>query len=411
MSLHVAILSMHSSPLARLGRKNHGGMSVYVRELAWAIAKRGHRVDIFTGQATGAEVQRTELFPNVNLYYVPGGYSGTEPETGSLYDHLSDYVESIDDFRQDSNATYSLIHSNYWLSGLIGEQLKMRWQCPHVVTFHTLGSAKTRTGGSPGEHKQRISAEEKLIAACDGVMAPTEAERELYIKFHQAAAESVHIVPCAVDLELFQPRYQRHPRKHKSGSLRSSQLLVVGRFDPMKGLDTLFHSLALLPHGAKIQLQLVGGDGPESQGYQRLAQLAQELGVERQVEFKGAVRHELMPQYYHGADAVVVPSRYESFGLVILEALACGVPVAAMPVGIAPEIIKPGINGYLAERADIESLGQAISKTVSLARRADKRKIRASVAHLTWDRAAAMLLEVYGKVIHNVPAAARGKTL
>ena len=176
-------------------------------------------------------------------------------------------------------------------------------------------------------------------------------------------------------------------------------ILFVGRFDPMKGMDLALKSLTHLVHPPEVHLVLIGGDGPESSSYQSLKQLVNGLGISERVHFLGPVKHSQMVLYYQKADAVVVSSRYESFGLVILEALASGTPVAATPVGIAPYVIEPGTNGYLAATNDDQSLAEAISQTLVLANLQEAEKIRQSISDFSWSRVATLLLDVYNDTL------------
>jgi D-inositol-3-phosphate glycosyltransferase len=207
--------------------------------------------------------------------------------------------------------------------------------------------------------------------------------------------DHIHRIGCGVDLQRFRPLAGERRTSPDAEQAGPARLLFVGRFDAMKGLDELFTSLTLLPRLSGVRLTLVGGDGPASAAQRRLVQLAEDLGISEQVVFAGRVIQERLPDYYRSADVVVLPSRYESFGLVTLEALACGTPVVATRTGVAPEIISPGVNGYLAELNNPASLAAAISAAVELAGNCDAQLIRNTVAGFSWQRVARDLLQVY----------------
>ena len=399
MSLRIAMLSIHSSPIGRLGTKSTGGMSIYVRQLARHLGALNHPVDIFTCCAEQEAQALQHLYPNVRLIYIPGKAWGLAPSKNVLYDFRIRIADAIAGFSKDSGVNYDLIHSNYWLSGLVGRELQKRWRCPHCITFHTLGAAKVASYFGQKEHGERLAAEAGLMQDCDGVLAPTAVEKVCYAALHPGSAENIHIVPCGVDLEHFKPLNNPEVKEIISGELEQKTLLFVGRFDSMKGIDTLLESLSSLSGKPPVQLLLIGGDGPGNGAYLDIKAKVHALDLDKQVVFLGPVEHLSMVHYYNAADAVVVPSRYESFGLVIVESLACGIPVASMPVGIAPEVIQPGLNGYLAGAADAPNLATAIRQTLSLAEKGGPVKIHSTVSQFDWSQVACTLLDVYHTII------------
>jgi D-inositol-3-phosphate glycosyltransferase len=395
MMLRIAMLSLHSSPMGRMGTRDTGGMSVYVRELARELGRRGHQVDIFTR----SETSRVMIpWPNVRIVFV--GVKGSEKASKSaLLDYASAFTEVIDRFRTDGRIAYDMIHSNYWLSGVVGEHLKTRWGCPHTMTFHTLGAAKTAARAGHTEQGLRMAEETRLVQSCEGLIAPTQEERERLISLYGGRAEKIHVIPCGVDLALFKPRFQTAGANNHRPARGSPRLLFVGRFDPMKGIERLLHSLVHLSSEPAATLSVIGGDGPASSAHRRIAELAGTLGLAARVRFLGTVSHRMMPRHYQAADAVVVASAYESFGLVILEALASGTPVATTPVGIAPHLIQAGVNGYMAQNGDDQSLADAIRRTLTPAGRWDPMRIRETVVGFGWPRLASMLTDAYHRML------------
>lgn len=406
MLFRIAMLSIHSSPLGRMGTRDTGGMSVYVRELAREMGVRGHHVDIFT-RRTPADMSRvTSPWPNVRIVFIEVEGAGALPKS-ALCDHSNAFAAAIDDFRRETGVVYDLIHSNYWLSGVVGRRLKALWGCPHVITFHTLGAAKTAAREGHTEQALRVMEETRLVRHCDLVIAPTAAERGRLASLGGGRQENVHVIPCGVDLNRFSPPTGRG-RDSGRPSGWAPLLLFVGRFDPMKGIEDLLASFTHLPLEPAVTLALIGGDGPASAEHRRIVDLARELGITDRVRFLGTVPHHAMPMHYRAADAVAVASRYESFGLVILESMASGTPVASTPVGIAPDLIQPGVNGYLAPAGDPRRLAEAVTRTLSLARRQDPMKIRETVMKFGWPHLASMLSDAYCNIISINPGQPSG---
>jgi len=395
--LEIAMLSIHSSPLGRLGTVDTGGMSVYLLELARALGDRGHRIDIFTRVLDHDEDCPIEYAANVRIIglRVPG----TEHLVKSqLYPYLPEYQREIEKFSRQQQTNYHLVHSNYWLSAVVGDQLQRRWGCPHLVTFHTLARAKISSRKDHQEERQRITEEERLLKCCDAVMVGTAAERNQLAASLGPAAAPIHLVPLGVDLERFKPRTaealtteakrQPHPL-----------ILYVGRFDPMKGVDTAVSALARLDPQTEPEMLLVGGDGQDSMARKRLDGLVRQLQLQHRVRFAGGVDYQRIPEIYREADILVVPSFYESFGLVVLEALASGIPVAATPTGVAAEIIVPGVNGYFGKAGDSRSMAWALAETLTLARTRDPQTIRKTAKLHDWSRVADSVVSVYSGVL------------
>lgn len=393
----IAMLSIHSSPLGRLGSMDTGGMSVYLLELATELGKRGRQVDIFTRETEPGMEQLIDYAANVRIISLAIG--GTKDlYRSALLTHLHRYRHAIETFCRQSGFNYQVIHSNYWLSGIVGDQLKAVWQCPHVITFHTLGNAKIAARKHHQEDLRRIYEEARLLQCCDGVIVPTYEERERLLTMKGGNRSRLYIVPLGVNLEHFKPDecivdVKLADRKN------NPVVLFAGRFDPMKGVEMAVKAMRLLSEKPEAHLLLVGGDGSKSAASKKLEHVVNELRMNEQIHFHGAVDYQQMPHYYRKADAVVVSSYYESFGMVILEALASGTPVAATAVGIAPHVIQPGINGYLAADTNEHSLADAITGTLELARQGKGQNIRRSICDYSWARVAGSMLDVYSDVL------------
>jgi D-inositol-3-phosphate glycosyltransferase len=370
-------------------------MSVYVREVAKWLANFGHQVDIFTCAPTECEMM--ELYPHVRLV-------GLTPQRGNpiskeaMFDMLPQVRESLVSFAGRHNIQYQIIHSHYWLSGIVGSMVQHQWNCPHVAMFHTLGKIKNRTTAEESEPHRRIHHERKVAAAASAVVAPVEVEKQYLLDHYGAGLDKVHIVPCGVDMDRFKPMDKGKARRVLNLDSASELLLFVGRFAPVKGLNHLLNAMADIRRKyPRAVLLVVGGDGPRADTTAVLARRAQQSGLGANFLLAGRIDHDVLPFYYNAADLLVLPSFYESFGLVTLEAMACGTPVAATATGGAPGIIREGINGVLIPRPDPMAIRRNIEQLLTrLSRKAFcVEKIRASVSSYRWEWIAAMNLKIY----------------
>jgi D-inositol-3-phosphate glycosyltransferase len=396
----IAMLSIHSSPLGPLGTRNTGGMSVYVRELAQWLGWMGHAVDIFTCMEADGPDER-QLHPNVRLIRLTPG-AGVDISKERLHLHLATIFEALDVYCRKQRLAYDLIHSHYWLSGIVGDMARRQWRCPHLITFHTLGRVKNNTASGENEPDLRIAHECRLVQAADAIVAPAVRERENLIHLYNARERKIKVIPCGVNLELFQPR-DRAACRRRLGIAADRQVgLFVGRFAALKGLDALLGAIAdLAPRIPGLRLVVAGGDGPVSSDGRAFRRLAESLHIQDRVWFAGRIEQGELPVYYNAADLLVVPSHYESFGLVVLEALACGTPVAATRVGAVDTIIRPGINGTIMDDPGRDSVAQGIARLLEnpVGRDMDPATIRDTVAHCGWQQMAAAMVRVYGELI------------
>jgi len=392
------MLSAHSSPLGKLGSKDTGGMSVYVRELSRELGRRGHRVDIYTRYHPHARDRIVELDKGVRLIHQRLG-ENQYMSKAEMYPHLEDFFRELEQFRSANHLEYDLIHSHYWLSGMLGIWAQETWKCPHVVMFHSLGAVKNQTGIGGPEPEIRIATENAVIKTCHRILAPTQREKERLINFYGATPDKIGVVPCGVDLELFYPMDQAAARLQLGFNPDDTLALFVGRFDSMKGLDRLIEAMRYLKHRRHLRLIIVGGDGIHTPEGEKLLVLARTYGVEESIAFIGRIEQKDLPPYYNVADVMVMPSHYESFGLVSLEALACGIPVVATPVGVMDTLIKEGQNGRLVANGDAKLLAKAIDKVTSLLPALSADAIRQTVQMFGWPNIASAIVKEYGETL------------
>jgi D-inositol-3-phosphate glycosyltransferase len=394
--LQIAMFSIHSSPIGELGTKDTGGMSVYIRELSRQLGARGHHIDIYTRLNGSKHNQIIDLDENVRLIHLSAGNNGYVQKL-KLYYYLADFFRALQQFKTQENLNYDLVHSHYWLSGRLGSWVQDRWNLPHIVMFHTLGTVKNIAGVAGEEPDLRIATEKKLSKTCQRILAPTVREKNNLLTYYNAPAEKIGIVPCGVNLELFRPMDRAAARQRLGFGENESIILFVGRFDPIKGMDRLLEAMTHLRYQRRLRLVIIGGDGPDTPEYQNLQKLARKLGLQNTVTFVGRIEQKHLPPYYSAADVLVMPSYYESFGLVGLESLACGTPVVATEVGAMRSILRQGETGQIVPHADPRSLVQAIEIFISGSgtRKLSADMIRASVLKFGWSNVAAAVIDEY----------------
>ena len=410
---HIAMLSVHTCPLATLGGKETGGMNVYVRDFTRELTRRGIYVDVFTRSQNPhlPHVIHT-LGETGRVIHIPAGPE--EPyDKNKVFDHLPEFVDNVVQFAEREGITYDLIHSHYWLSGWAARELRDAWsrrsgETPIVQMFHTLGYAKNQIA-APGEREpeHRIKVEKEIARFADRLVAATPAEEEQLVEHYYADPRKISIIPPGVDLTLF------HPHSPKDAKLRigvkpcDNMILFVGRIEPLKGVDTLIRAMAVLrenctrdrcPH----DLVIIGGDpqaSPESMNAEmaRLQALCKELGLEDMVLFLGKRGQDTLPYYYSAAEVLVMPSHYESFGLVALEAMACGTPVIASRVGGLQHTVDDGVTGFLVPPGDENALAEKLRLVLSdgKLRRRMGANARKKARSFTWQKVAGHILPLY----------------
>lgn len=352
------MLSLHSSPLDEPGTGTSGGMNVYVRELARALASSGTAVDIFTRSREEARVVLEA--PGVRVIGVPAGPHGAvaKETVASLSPAL---LAGISRFARSEGLRYPLVHSHYWSSGCVAQRLTRRWRVPHVHMFHTLSRIKTAYAGSPPDPR-RARIEESLLDTADAIVVPTPVERaQINAHYGQGRAPRVFI-PCGIDPTPFASA-ARHRSRGGDGRF---VVVALGRMERLKNFDLLLRALADAcarePRFAtQVEIRLAGGPSADEPGtLPALQDLAADLGILAQVRFLGPVPRANVPALYADSDLCVVPSRHESFGLVALEAMAAGLPVVATRTGGLQVTVADGVNGYLVGVDDAPTLASRL---------------------------------------------------
>ena len=395
-ALRLAMFSVHSCPVGELGTKDTGGMNVYIRELACELGKRGHRIDIFTRLHDPNDSQIIVLGENVRLIHLRAGYNGYMSKL-AIYPYLPDFTSTLENFRKKESLHYDLVHSHYWLSGQIGRWAQDSWNVPHILMFHTLGAVKNATGVGEKEPGIRITFEKQLAKTTGRLIAATEQEKAELIRYYEALPERIGVVPCGVNLALFRP-VDRVKARQKLGLGRDEKIMLyVGRFTPLKGIDRLLKTMTFLRNNGRPRLVIIGGDGHDTPEFKKLQKMTWDFGINDMIHFAGRVEQKDLPFYYSAADVLVVSSYHESFGLVALEALACGTPVVATDVGGMKRIIDEGKTGVVIKNNDPYPFARKISRFLSMScdKAASAESTRASVLRFGWSNIADAIISEY----------------
>ena len=388
-------------------------MNVYVREITRKLGEMGVHVDVFTrSQDEHVPHVLHDLGYGNRVVHVPSGPEVPLPKQ-ELAAYLPAFVEGIKKFAESKNIHYDLIHSHYWMSGVAAADLRISWQVPVIHMFHTLGLMKNRVAQSPNEieGEYRLQGERKVLEIADRVVAATPAELAQLQFLYQADTRRVVIVPPGVDTGRFYPIPADEAREFIGVPLCGRMILFVGRIEPLKGLEVLFQAISMMrKRGALIDesfcLTVIGGEPDASSETMsaemaRLQSLRDQSGLQDLITFLGKRDQETLPYYYSAAEVVVVPSFYESFGMVALEAMACGTPVVASQVGGLAFLIQDGVTGYTVPVEDPQALSDRLVTLLQDGQiRQQMGQRAAEVARkYAWENIAEQLVVVYRDVI------------
>ncbi|MBV9120910.1 MAG: glycosyltransferase [Chloroflexi bacterium] len=403
----IAVLSVHTSPLARLGSHDSGGMNVYVRRLSEELGRTGMAVDVFTRRVDAHSPAVLEFGPNVRLLHVKAG-PVRHISKRDLTDYLPEFVAGV---KRAGHESYSLVHGHYYLSGWVGAVLAHCWQVPHVQSFHTLARVKNSALPDTAELEsgRRIEIEAHVMASADRIIATSDSDKRDMIRHYGVAAHKVNVIPPGLDLDLFRPG-DRNAAKVHLGLAGKRVLLFVGRMDRIKGIDTLLRSAEILrarDPNLELRVLIVGGDrqvrvaDDAARELVRLRNLVGELQLKRTVKFVGPREQTELPLYYAAADVCVIPSYAESFGMVAVEAMACGTPVVAASVGGLRSTVQDGETGFLIRGHDPELFAARIRQiidTPALAHRFGEAGVTAAGSY-RWPSVARQLQTVYRSLL------------
>lgn len=406
----IALISVHTSPLAPMGGRKTGGMNVYIRELSRELGKQGYLVDIFTRRSSPAAPDvDTSIGDNVRVICLEAGPPA--PLTADEQaDFLSEFTANLMAFATLRNIHYDIAYSHYWLSGAVAAKLKEAWGIRFVHMYHTLGHMKKRIRANEFYRPdKRIMTEAHILRWADRIIAATPAEQAQLRWLYRASRRQIEVIPPGVNTERFQDSVSSAEARQTLGiDPESSMLLFVGRIEPLKAVDTILEALYVLREKApgllkKLHFVIVGGD-PKSKHdieMRRLQEMSVQLGIAQFVSFVGAKEQSQLPAYYAAATAVIMPSDYESFGMVALEAMSSGTPVIASQVGGLQFLVRDQETGFHIPAREPISLAECIIALVSDPSKTAAMGLSASriAREYTWPQIAARLLHVFETVV------------
>jgi D-inositol-3-phosphate glycosyltransferase len=405
--LRIAMLSYHTCPLATLGGKDTGGMNVYVRDLTQELGRLGIHVDVFTRS-------QDEHVPHV-LHDLGFGnrvvhiQAGPEHPAGKqeISRYIAEFVQGVKQFALDKGIQYDVIHSHYWMSGLAAEQLSDAWGgVPIVHMYHTLGEMKNRVARSEDERagEERLNGERQVLARADRIVVATLAELTQLRFLYHADDRKLITIPPGVDTSHFYPIPADEAKECIGLKPQDRMVLFVGRIEPLKGIDTLITAMSCLDLRGPVHLAIIGGE-PNAKDMTaemaRLQKLCDDLAMGHTVVFLGKRGQDTLPYYYSAAEALVMPSLYESFGMVALEGMACGTPVIASEVGGLGYLVQNGETGYTVPDSDPQALCEKLSILLNDAALRETMGLRAASYALdyAWGRIATQIVDVYEELL------------
>lgn len=415
MSLRIAIISYHTCPLAPFGDRYTGGMNVYIRELARVLGILGFHVDVFTrSEDPRVPMISHDLGYGQRVIHVPAGPQRPLPK--SLWPrYIPEFVERVQAIVQAHRWRYHVIHSHYWLSGLVAERLREAWGIPWVHMFHTLQALKPPALRDE-EIPEREAEERRLARAADCILCATHDEA-MFLHWHYGVPwPNLVVLPPGVDTTRFYPIPQEEARAYVGLPREHKVVLYVGRLDPIKGLDVLLKAMAHLKAAGALSeaeacLILLGGPvDAENAVWQELQALREAYNLHNLVAFIGPRTREVLPYYYAAADVVVLPSHYESFGLTVLEAMACGRPVVASQVGGLASLVRHGETGFLIPPQDPNALAGYLAlllQDVRLRKRLGRCGVRYARRY-AWPRIARRIARLYTRLVQAQRTARAG---
>jgi glycosyltransferase involved in cell wall biosynthesis len=398
----IALISVHGDPAIEIGKEEAGGQNVYVRQVGEALAKQGWQVDMFTRKTNATQPSIVQHSPKCRTIRLVAG-SETFIPRDRLFEYLPAFVSQLRQFQLENNLQYSLVHTNYWLSGWVGMELKKHQPIKQIHTYHSLGAIKYQSVKDiPPIATTRLEIEKACLETADCIVATSPQEQE-HMRQFVSSLGNIQIIPCGTDIDRFGSVSFSEARLRLGIPKSSLMVLYVGRFDRRKGIETLVRAMgkSIFPGLADIRLVIVGGSRPgQSDGIERerIEGIVDELGLREFTTFPGQVDHDELSSYYAAANVCVVPSHYEPFGLVAIEAMASGTPVVASDVGGLKFTVADEKTGLLCPPQDDQAFAEAIDRI--LARPAWQRKLGKAARQrvemmFSWDGVAQQLSELY----------------
>jgi D-inositol-3-phosphate glycosyltransferase len=418
MNPRIATLMVHTSPLDQPGAGDAGGMNIYVVESAERMAAMGVSVDIFTRRHSPDLPDIVELSAGVRVRHLNiGANSATKEELPALIPNISDAFSTVLDKEK-----YDVIHSHYWISGKVAMPAAKKFGIPLAHTMHTMARVKNMNlaEGERPEPMIRVQGETQVVAAANALIANTDAEAASLVSLYEACPDNVSVVSPGVDLYTFTAGNGRKAAREAVGLPQDAHILAfVGRIQPHKGPEVLIRAVAeMLNHSPHLRPKLItvimgGASGSGVGEVERLKDLVSWLNISDVVRFENPAPRAELPQWYRAADLVCVPSYSESFGLVALEAQACGTPVVATAVGGLRTAVADGISGVLVDGHDPRAWSSVLARLIQEPQRRVLLSMGAieHASHFGWDATARGTLDIYDRIIATSASAASARKI
>lgn len=394
----IALISVHGDPAIDIGKEEAGGQKVYVRKVGEALARLGWEVDMFTRRSNQEQAEIVEHSSNCRTIRLIAGPQKFVKRQ-EIFQYLPEFIEAFLEFQAQQQSIYPIIHSNYWLSAWVGMELKKRQESKHLHTYHSLGAVKYKAVKNiPEISKTRLEIEKQCLETADVIIATSPQEQE-YMRSLVSEKGNIVVIPCGTDIENFGQYSRLESRAKLNIKPEARVVLYVGRFDRRKGIETLVRAVGCneVREHPNIKLIIVGGSTPgrkDRKERERIEGIVKELGLEEITTFTGRVEPADLAYYYVAADVCVVPSHYEPFGLVAIEAMACGTPVVASEVGGLKFTVINELTGLLVPPQDEQAFAKAIDQVLSYpawSRQLEKDARERVVSKFSWDGVAQQL--------------------
>jgi D-inositol-3-phosphate glycosyltransferase len=406
----IALISEHASPLAQIGSTDSGGQNVYVAQLAKHLARLGYLVDVFTRRDSESQEQVVNWSPGVRVVHVPAGPAHFIPKEAML-PHMEQFGRFMIRFARRQKIPYDLVHANFFMSGMVAQQIKRKLGIPFIMTFHALGRVRRLSQGqADGFPDVRFSIEENLMQDADRIIAECLQDQQDMEELYGAPSERIDVAPCGFDPDEFWP-VTVDARQQLGFDQDEFIILQLGRMVPRKGVDNVIRALSILQGQYQVQARLVvvGGnaerpDPVTTPELGRLMGLSQSLGIEQSITFTGQRQREQLRYYYSAANVFVTTPWYEPFGITPVEAMACGTPVVGTAVGGIKTTVVDGETGYLVPPNDPETLAERLAwlhQHPQVAQRMGWAGMRRAYQNFTWRNVATQVANIYENAIES----------
>ena len=398
----IALISVHGDPAIDIGKEEAGGQNVYVRKVGEALARLGWQVDMFTRRSSQSQAKIVEHQVNCRTIRLDAGPKSFIKRQ-QIFEYLPEFVTAFLEFQSQQETIYSLIHTNYWLSAWVGMELQQRQPCKLFHTYHSLGAVKYNSVKQLPEISQtRLKIEKRCLETADTIIATSPQEQE-HMRSLMSERGNISVIPCGTDIERFGSVSRSQSRAKLNLEPEDKIVLYVGRFDRRKGIETLVRAVGHneVKRHPNLKLIIVGGSTPgrkDGKERERIEGIVSELNIADFTTFAGQIEHEELAYYYAAADVCVVPSHYEPFGLVAIEAMACSTPVIASEVGGLKFTVINELTGLLVPPQDEKAFAKAIDRVLSYpawSRQLEKDARKRVESMFSWDGVARQLAEQY----------------